>query len=228
MGIARETGVKSFGGKIGTDTQGRRYQDKRVKATGKYYRYYLDRPKIPEDWWIGINSIQSQAAERVGYPTQKPLSLLERIIKASSNEGDVVLDPFAGCATACVAAEKLHRQWVGIDISKKAVDLVQVRIRQLDLFSNFTPVKRFDVPKRTDVGKLPNYRTQKHVLYGKQEGHCSGCNTMFNFRNFSVDHIVPKSKGGTDHLDNLQLLCGACNSLKGDRPQAYLVAKLKV
>ena len=59
------------------------------------------------------------AKERVGYPTQKPLKLLERIVLASSNEGDMVLDPFCGCATACVAAQKLGRQWVGIDISPK-------------------------------------------------------------------------------------------------------------
>ena len=68
--------------------------------------------------------------ERIGYPTQKPLALLERIIKASSNEGDVVLDPFCGCATACVAAENLGRRWVGIDISPKAVELVNMRLQQ--------------------------------------------------------------------------------------------------
>ena len=62
--------------------------------------------------------------ERIGYPTQKPLALLERIIKASSDEGDMVLDPFCGCATACVAAERLNRQWVGIDLSSMALKLV--------------------------------------------------------------------------------------------------------
>ena len=74
-----------------------------------------------------INPIASKSKERVGYPTQKPVALLERIIKTSSNEGDVVLDPFCGCATTCVAAERLQRHWIGIDISAKAVDLVQVR-----------------------------------------------------------------------------------------------------
>ena len=63
--------------------------------------------------------------ERIGYPTQKPLSLLERVIRASSNVDDVVLDPFCGCATACVAADNLGREWIGIDISPKAVELVQ-------------------------------------------------------------------------------------------------------
>ena len=73
------------------------------------------------DWWE-ISILNPNAKERTGCPTQKPLALLERIIKASSNEGDWVLDPFAGCATACVAAENLGRQWVGIDLSAKAVE----------------------------------------------------------------------------------------------------------
>ena len=66
--------------------------------------------------------------ERTGYPTQKPLVLLDRIIKASSNEGDVVLDPFCGCATACVAAERLGRQWIGIDISPSAETITKLRL----------------------------------------------------------------------------------------------------
>ena len=226
VGVERDTGAKSFGGKIGTDDQDRKYQDKRVKATGKYYRYYLDSPKIPEDWWVGINSIQSQAAERVGYPTQKPLALLDRIIKASSNAGDVVLDPFAGCATACVSAETLGRQWIGIDLSPLAATLVKTRLREA--FRLFYDINhRTDIPRRTDLGTLPNYRTHKHQLFGKQEGHCAGCRTVFPFRNFTVDHIVPQSKGGSDLLDNLQLLCGACNSVKGDRDHAVLIATLR-
>ena len=179
------------------------------------------------DWWE-IPMLATTHGERIGYPTQKPLALLDRIIKASSNEGDMVLDPFAGCATACVAAERLDRQWGGIDISKKAADLVQVRIRrEIDLFNNFKPTRRSDIPKRTDLGELPNYRTHKHQLFGKQEGRCGGCRVAFPFRNFTVDHVVPQSKGGSDHLGNLQLLCGACNSMKGTGTQAELIVKLQ-
>jgi site-specific DNA-methyltransferase (adenine-specific) len=79
--------------------------------------------------WNDIPPINSQAAERLGYPTQKPLALLERIIAASSNEGDVVLDPFCGCGTALDAAQKLNRNWIGIDITHLAVSLIEKRLK---------------------------------------------------------------------------------------------------
>ena len=172
--------------------------------------------------------------ERVGYPTQKPLALLERIIRASSNPGDMMLDPFAGCATACVAAEKLERQWAGIDLSPMAYRLVQARLaREVAVGSSETPTltgwtvtHRTDAPRRADQGSLPNYRTHKHTLFGRQEGVCVGCEVMFPFRNMTIDYIIPRSRGGTDHLDNLQLLCGACNSTKGDRSQPEFFARL--
>ena len=209
------------------DDDGRWYRWQKRKGKEPYKIYLSDDGRRAGDVWA-ISHINASARERVGYPTQKPLKLLDRIIKASSNEGDMVMDPFAGCATACVAAERLGRQWVGIDISEKAAELVQVRIRkEVDLFHNFKPILRSDIPKRTDMGTLPSYRTHKHQLFGKQEGLCGGCTVAFPFRNFTVDHIVPQSKGGSDHLDNLQLLCGACNSLKGDRDQAYLMARMK-
>ena len=176
--------------------------------------------------WDDIPPINSQAQERVGYPTQKPLALLDRIIKASSNEGDTVLDPFAGCATACVAAERLQREWMGIDLSPLAAKLVKSRLeKEMGLFYDVD--HRTDIPSRTDLGELPNYRTRRHTLYGKQEGVCAGCLVMFPFRNLTVDHIVPQSKGGSDHTENLQLLCAACNSTKGARSQEEFVARLK-
>lgn len=91
---------------------------------------YLDEMKgmAVDRLWTddNVKAIQANSKERIGYPTQKPLALLERIIKASSNVGDVVLDPFCGCATACVAAENLGRRWIGIDIWSKAVELVNM------------------------------------------------------------------------------------------------------
>ena len=194
------------------------------------YKRYLDeqRGKPLSDVWVDVSMSGSGSVEATGYPTQKPLALLERIIRASSNEGEMVLDPFCGCATTCIAAEKLDRQWAGIDISPKAAEQVRVRMnRETNLFDQFNPIVRTDIPKRTDVGKLPPYKTHKHTLYGKQEGHCAGCQHHFPFRNLTVDHIVPRSKGGTDHLSNLQLLCNACNSTKGTIDQAAFVARLK-
>ncbi len=203
-------------------------------AVPRLKRYLEDSKGVQVDTvWDDIPAINSQAKERVGYPTQKPLALLERIIKASSNEGDVVLDPFCGCATALVAAETLNRQWIGIDLSSLAVKLVLSRLQKAAdggalLDSGRLPEvhHRTDSPKRTDVGELPPYKTHRHTLYGQQEGNCAGCKHHFPFRNLTVDHITPRSKGGTDHLDNLQLLCNACNSTKGTISQAAFHAKL--
>ena len=180
-----------------------------------------------DDVITDVSKIEATAKERVGYPTQKPLVLLDRIVRASSNVEDMVLDPFCGCATALVAADRLNRQWVGIDLSPLAAKLVLKRIKddRGELFDGVTD--RTDIPSRTDHGPLPSYRTHRHTLYGKQEGICAGCQVMFPFRNMTVDHIVPQTKGGSDHLDNLQLLCGACNSAKGVGSQEALIAKLK-
>ena len=182
-----------------------------------------------QNLWDDIDQISAHSTERTGYPTQKPLALLERIIRASSNEGDMVLDPFCGCATACVAADRLNRRWVGIDISPKAVELVNMRLQQAmgSLFHHGYATARTDMPRRTDIDAPMPYRQNKHVLFGQQEGLCNGCKGDFPFKLYEVDHMVPQSKGGTDHLDNLQLLCSHCNRIKGHRPQEYLVARLQ-
>lgn len=86
--------------------------------------------KFPEDWWL-IPAMRPNAAERLGYPTQKPEALLERIIKASSNKGDTVLDAFCGCGTTLVVAQKLGRNWIGIDISPTAVKVMEKRLRKV-------------------------------------------------------------------------------------------------
>ena len=165
--------------------------------------------------------------QKTGYPTQKPLSLLERLITASSNPGDVVLDPFCGCATTCIAAERLDRQWVGIDLSSMAVKLVEQRARnELGLMGGVQAIARSDIPMRTDREPPPPLRESKIVLYGTQAGHCNGCGTHFMLQHLTVDHIIATVKGGTDHIENLQLLCNHCNSLKGDRPMEYLRARL--
>ena len=183
---------------------------------------YLDEQKgRPLDSvWADVKPVQSHGKERTGYPTQKPLALLEPIIRASSNEGDIVFDPFCGCATTLVAADRHERQWAGIDLSPLAVKLVNARISEDRgaLWGGANVVDR--LPKRTDLGVLPNYRTHRHRLYGEQEGVCVGCDTHFPFKVMEVDHVLPQSRGGTDHSDNLQLLCSHCNRSKGSKTMA--------
>ena len=94
------------------------------------------------------------------------------------------------------------------------------------LFEDIT--HRTDIPKRTDMGDIPRYNVaeNKQQLYGVQAGNCKGCGEHFNIYNLEVDHLIAKSVGGTDHIDNLQLLCGNCNRIKGNRGQEYLISKL--
>ena len=153
------------------------------------------------------------------------MALLERIIKVSSNKGQIVLDPFCGCATACVAAEKLERKWVAIDLSPEAADLVKLRLLK-EMGVVYDVDRRLDAPRRPDQGNVPNYKTPKHTLFGIQEGICAGCRVAFPFRNLTVNHVVPRSKDKTKQLTNLQLLCGACNLIKGTRSQEEFVAVL--
>jgi DNA modification methylase len=102
-----------------------------TKAGGIRLKRYLDEIKgtVLQSLWDDIAPINSQAKERLGYETQKPITLLERIIQASSNEGDIVLDPFCGCGTAVVAAQKLNRKWIGIDITTLATNLMRNRLK---------------------------------------------------------------------------------------------------
>ncbi|NQS97259.1 MAG: site-specific DNA-methyltransferase, partial [candidate division Zixibacteria bacterium] len=94
-------------------------------------KFYLDElPGVAmDDIWIDIKDIRTSQIDKLGYPTQKPITLLERIIQISSNEGDIVLDPFCGCGTSIAAAEKLNRNWIGIDITHLAVNLIKYRLK---------------------------------------------------------------------------------------------------
>ena len=188
--------------------------------------YAHPKGQIADDTFF-ISIISRKAKERTGYPTQKPLALLERIIKASSNDSDMVLDPFCGCATTCVAAEKLGRQWIGIDKEKETINLINKRLKREippHLFrgdANYItkPPKRTDYPHRIPKGT-------KEKLYGEQQGYCNGCKRHFEIRNLNIDHIIPKSSGGTNEYYNLQLLCGSCNSLKSNRTMTHLKKRL--
>ena len=175
--------------------------------------------------------------ERTGYPTQKPLGLLERVLRTSSEKGDLVLDPFCGCATTCVAAEMLERNWVGIDIAPLAAELVVQRIKEKrNLFSFKDIHHRETIPIRTDVERKmapigsAAHNVLKVRLFNEQDGKCNLCHHEFpELRHFHSDHIFPQAKGGQDWEDNFQLLCGSCNSIKWQRTmeeaRAALVAK---
>ena len=199
--------------------------NRQYQIDGKGYKYYLDEGRYCPDYW-DIPALTNHSKERTGYRTQKPLALLNRIIKASSQERDIVFDPFCGCATTCVAAQQLNRKWIGIDIETKATDLLIERLsNDAGLFSDF--VHRIDVPQRTDLKIEPITKTIKERLFQKQKGKCNACDVEMRIIDFEVDHIIPKAKGGGDYYENYQLLCGNCNRVKGDRPMEYLRTKIK-
>jgi site-specific DNA-methyltransferase (adenine-specific) len=184
------------------------------------------RGKPVENWWADIAVAVRSPKERVGYPTQKPLALLHRIIKASSNEGDMVLDPFCGCATTCVAAQQLGRKWIGIDIAEQSVGILVERLSDdAGMFKDFIATDQ--IPIRTDIQIVSPSISVKQQLYEDQQGLCNGCGTAFRIENLEINHIIPKAKGGGDYYENYQLLCGSCNKIKGDRPMAYLRMKIE-
>ena len=112
------------------DAEGKLYFPPDPNGRIRIRRYLDEMPGMPVgNVWEDIPPINSQAQERLGYPTQKPEALLERIVTASSNEGDIILDPFCGCGTAIAVAEKLKRHWIGIDITHLAVNLIKKRLR---------------------------------------------------------------------------------------------------
>jgi DNA modification methylase len=117
------------------DLQGRIWYPDSQKKRPRLKRYLDEMLGVPvSDIWDDIQPLSAQAKERLGYPTQKPESLLERIIKASSNEGDVVMDAYCGCGTSVAVAQKLNRQWIGIDITYQAVSLILKRLE--DTYKN--------------------------------------------------------------------------------------------
>ena len=197
----------------------------------------FDERGVPENDVWQIPFIAPSAKERVGYPTQKPLALYERIIRASSNEGELVLDPFAGCATTCIAAERLGRRWIGIDLNEPARKVVRDRLRKevqksMAWSKVVKTLKR--PPKRTDDGKeaapeltLVSPRPKAPRLTARQlrerlilaDGmKCQGCGWVPHHEEYlEVDHRVPKSREGRDDLRNRVLLCSPCNGAKGNK-----------
>ena len=201
------------------------------------YKKYLDKDagvKV-DDCWLDVPQVRSKP-ENTGYPTQKPLALYERIIKASSNEGDIVLDPFCGCATTPIAAERLGRRWVGMDLWDGAYDIVRQRMednRQLLANPNAPILYTEDAPVRADdddaaAGYLPPiYRRNRQssiprdemmrILVDKWGLVCWGCGFEPPTIDFlELDHNTPASSGGSNELHNRAPLCGPCNRRKSN------------
>ena len=213
------------------DKDGRIYRT--IKSAGKIYKYYDDDPVLPTDVWLGINHLQQKDPERYGYPTQKPLRLYERIILASSNEGDMVLDPFCGCATTAVAAERLGRQWTGIDIWESAHQAVIERLRKErllapdgdrrggDLFpvghEQAAPFLRVKERIKEPEGRKMSRAEMYEFLLTQHGSKCQGCDRVFDDQRYlELDHNTPRSDGGLNHISNRILLCGPCNRLKSN------------
>ena len=193
---------------------------------------FIAKPSLLRSVW-NIPEIRNNPKykESTGWPTQKPLTLLERIIAASSNPGDVVLDPFAGCATAMVAAERLGRQWAGIDIEETAVGITLKRLQDesdaavhnVDLDGLREGLPAVHLPKHPPLRTDPDRPTRSplirairwHELGTGERRPCPGCRRRKYFDDFDLDHITPRAKGGLDADDNLQLLCSSCNRIKG-------------
>ena len=198
--------------------------------------------QVPGTIWVDINPVVAGSDEEQPWDTQKPLALLERVISASSRPGDMVLDPFCGCATACVAAERLNRQWVGMDRSPRAGTLVRKRLREQDegiaMWAHAVNVTRA-IPTRTDITEPPMTRAElKAALFERQSvvaddypiphALCAGpgCETALPIHLLEIDRIRPGAAGGEYALDNTQLLCGWCNRVKGNRDMDYLASRI--
>ena len=197
--------------------------------------------------WVDVPNVMGRAKEATGYPTQKPLALYRRIILASTNPGDVVLDPFCGCATTVVAAEipvekesGNERQWIGMDYWEDAYDVVVKRLKEHNMGKtrqlSFYPKNVHEVtapPKRTDdretvvplktitrtVEPTKKKKEIKRQLIEERGVECWGCMRGFDGdeRYLEVDHVNPVAAAGRDAIENRALLCGPCNKIKRDK-----------
>lgn len=191
---------------------------------------WLDHWHVPKD-------------EKTDWQTQKPLKLLARILNASSRPGDIVFDPFCGCATACVAAELLERHWIGIDIDDEAQNVVFERLEKAAAkyeaidggILKKLVLRKYETGRRVpnrfcrdDQGQHLTPREAKDYIWDRfkdQGGRCLPCYRKVDFDFIEVDHIIPESFGGNTVAENLQPLCRKCNGIKNDRPMEFLLER---
>jgi len=204
------------------DSEGRVFYTRNGIARRKRYLDESNGLKA-QDVWADIQALRSWHTERLGYPTQKPEALLERIINASSNEGDVVLDPFCGCGTAIAAAERLNRRWIGIDVTHIAITLIRHRLRDSfgeDLRPYTVLGDPKDLPGAAALARQDRYQFEWWALglvdarpaQDKRKGADSGVDGYINFfddGSGKAKRVVVQVKSG--HVQRNQIA-----TLKGD------------
>ncbi len=188
--------------------------------------YFDVRLGVPiQDVWSTLGSIGGTSPERLGYPTQKPVALLERILATSSNPGDVVLDPFCGCGTAVHAAQKLGRRWIGIDVTHLAISLVERRLK--DAFPGIafdvhgTPQ---DIDGARDLAQRDKYQFQWWAVSlidaqpfgGKKKGADGGIDGLIYFRSDAktTEQAIVSVKGGSVSVPMVRDLKGVLDREK--------------
>ena len=190
--------------------------------------------KVPESWWTGFGSGgQMSSKERCkGWDSQKPLALYTRLVRACTKSGDLVIDPFCGCATTLIAAENAGCCWIGIDNNPERITMLNEQFEKLtlqDLWKGKVHIKEIkskrDLPKRKDnrppKKKMEDFKAKLLKKQRKFEGqhhyyhYCAICKNPFSEEYLEIDHIYAKAEGGEWILKNLQLLCSRCNRRKG-------------
>jgi len=176
----------------------------RVPQLKRYLAEQRGRPL--GDVWTDIPPLNSQARERLGYPTQKPVKLLDRVIRAASNPGDVILDPFCGCGTSIEAAEILGRNWVGIDVTHYAITLIEQRLRKSHPLAGYQVLGRpNDLAGARDLARRDKYQFQWWAAwmlgtqsYETKKGADRGIDGNIYFANgpYGYGRIVVSVKGG--------------------------------
>lgn len=197
--------------KRGIDEDGRPFHS--IKSAGKLYKYYDDEGVIPSDVWTEFSHLQQKDPERQGYPTQKPEDLLERIITASSNAGDIILDAYCGCGTTIAVAERLKRKWIGIDITYQSISLI---LRRLEAQYGR------DILSTISLDGIPRDMASAHALAHKQDDRVRKEFEKWAVLTYTNNRaIINDRKGGDKGID------GTAFFLTGKDKNAKIVFQVK-
>ncbi len=193
-------------------------------------KQYLDEGKgvAVQSLWDDIPALHSQSGERLGYPTQKPLELLERIIKSATNEGDIVLDPFCGCGTAIIASQELNRQWIGIDVTHLAISTMKYRFDKIFPSLKYTVIgEPKDLESAKALFEQDKYQFQWWAVSliklaqpygGKKKGADTGIDGFLYFQD-EIDKIkkaIISVKGGHVTVSQVRDLIGVVQREKAE------------